>query len=185
MPKPADRERQAQIRRSIRTSLTDLASVGSLISSVAVLISLIYLALQVRQAEKNQQASIRQGRATRAVDIILAAGDPALAAPRLELLAAECMPGVQCPIAMLAHGVERATCATSSLLLHLHSSPRRARDESLSALRLAREHEHIVAYCDFLCALHRLHAHERANLSLRADRAQAFTTKDGMAPQRP
>jgi hypothetical protein len=60
-------------------SLTDLASIGSLISSVAVLISLIYLALQVRQAEKNQQASIRQGRATRAVDIILAAGDPALA----------------------------------------------------------------------------------------------------------
>lgn len=60
-------------------SLSDLASIGSLISSVAVLISLIYLALQVRQAEKNQQASIRQGRATRAVDIILAAGDPALA----------------------------------------------------------------------------------------------------------
>jgi hypothetical protein len=60
-------------------SLTDLAAIGSLISSVAVLISLIYLALQVRQAEKNQQASIRQGRATRAVDIILAAGDPALA----------------------------------------------------------------------------------------------------------
>ena len=49
--------------RSVRMSLTDLASIGSLISSVAVLISLIYLALQVRQAEKNQQASIRQGRA--------------------------------------------------------------------------------------------------------------------------
>ena len=48
-------------------------------ASSTVLISLIYLALQVRQAEKNQQASIRQGRATRAVDIILAAGDPALA----------------------------------------------------------------------------------------------------------
>lgn len=60
-------------------TLTDLASIGSLLSSIAVLISLIYLALQVRQAEKNQQASIRQGRATRAVDIILAAGDPSLA----------------------------------------------------------------------------------------------------------
>jgi hypothetical protein len=57
-------------------SLTDLASIGSLVSSVAVLISLIYLALQVRQAERNQQAAIRQGRATRVVDIILAAGDP-------------------------------------------------------------------------------------------------------------
>jgi hypothetical protein len=60
-------------------SLSDLASIGSLISSIAVLISLIYLALQVRQAEKNQQASIRQGRATRAVDIILATGEPSLA----------------------------------------------------------------------------------------------------------
>jgi hypothetical protein len=60
-------------------SLSDWASIGSLISGVAVLISLIYLALQVRQAERNQQASIRQGRATRVVDIILAAGDPSYA----------------------------------------------------------------------------------------------------------
>ena len=61
-------------------SLADWSSIGSLISSIAVLISLIYLAIQVRQAERNQQASIRQGRATRVVDIILAAGDPSCAA---------------------------------------------------------------------------------------------------------
>lgn len=60
-------------------SLSDWSSIGSLVSGVAVLISLIYLALQVRQAERNQQASIRQGRATRVVDIILAAGDPSCA----------------------------------------------------------------------------------------------------------
>ena len=60
-------------------SLSDWASLGSLVSSIAVLISLIYLALQVRQAERNQQASIRQGRATRVVDIILAAGEPSCA----------------------------------------------------------------------------------------------------------
>jgi hypothetical protein len=60
-------------------NLSDLASIGSLVSGIAVLISLIYLALQVRQAERNQQASIRQGRATRAVDIILAAGEPSYA----------------------------------------------------------------------------------------------------------
>lgn len=59
-------------------SLSDIASIGSLVSGVAVLISLIYLALQVRQAERNQQASIRQGRATRLVDIILATSDPAI-----------------------------------------------------------------------------------------------------------
>src|ERR1700744_1656333 len=61
-------------------SLSDLASIASLVSTFAVLISLIYLALQVRQAERNQQASIRQGRATRSVDIILAAGEPSYAA---------------------------------------------------------------------------------------------------------
>ena len=60
-------------------NLADWASIGSLVSSIAVLISLIYLAIQVRQAERNQQASIRQGRATRVVDIILAAGDPSYA----------------------------------------------------------------------------------------------------------
>jgi len=60
-------------------TLADWASIGNLIGSATVLISLVYLALQVRQAEHNQQASIRQGRATRVVDIILAAGDPAYA----------------------------------------------------------------------------------------------------------
>jgi len=44
-------------------SLADLASIGSFVSGLAVLVSLVYLAIQVRQAEKNQQASIRQNRA--------------------------------------------------------------------------------------------------------------------------
>jgi hypothetical protein len=57
-------------------SLSDLASVGSLVSGVAVLGSLIYLALQVRQTERNQQASIRHSRVTRIVDMQLARLDP-------------------------------------------------------------------------------------------------------------
>ena len=56
-------------------SLSDLASIGSLVSGVAVLGSLIYLAMQVRQTERNQQASIRHSRVTRAVDILLAQAD--------------------------------------------------------------------------------------------------------------
>jgi hypothetical protein len=60
-------------------SLSDLASIGSLVSGAAVLGSLIYLALQVRQADRNQQASIRHGRVTRHVDILLARADPGLA----------------------------------------------------------------------------------------------------------
>jgi hypothetical protein len=50
-------------------SLSDLASLGSFVSGVAVLVSLVYLALQVRQAEKNQQANVRQQRASRTVTL--------------------------------------------------------------------------------------------------------------------
>jgi len=56
-------------------SLSDLAALGSFVSGVAVLVSLVYVALQVRQAEKNQQASIRQTRSGRTIDLILWAAD--------------------------------------------------------------------------------------------------------------
>ena len=53
-------------------SLSMLASLGSFVSGFAVLISLIYLALQVRQTERNQQISIRHSRASRIVELHLA-----------------------------------------------------------------------------------------------------------------
>ena len=59
--------------------LSELASLGSFVSGFAVLISLIYLALQVRQTERNQQISIRHSRATRIVDLHVALADPAVA----------------------------------------------------------------------------------------------------------
>ena len=61
-------------------SLSDLASLGSFVSGFAVLISLIYLALQVRQAEKNQRALVQQARATRFADILLRLAEPDMAA---------------------------------------------------------------------------------------------------------
>jgi len=67
-------------------SLSDLASLGSFVSGLAVLISLVLLFFQlrqlnqqVRQTERNQQASIRHGRITRGVDIQLARADPGAA----------------------------------------------------------------------------------------------------------
>jgi hypothetical protein len=60
-------------------SLSDLASLGSFVSGVAVLISLIYLALQVRQAEKYQRALMQQGRADRIVDVRLRLAEPGIA----------------------------------------------------------------------------------------------------------
>jgi hypothetical protein len=66
-------------------SLSDLASIGSLVSGLAVLASLVLLFFQLRQlnrqvlqAERNQQASIRHSRVTRNVDMLLARLDPGL-----------------------------------------------------------------------------------------------------------
>jgi hypothetical protein len=60
-------------------SLSDLASLGSFVSGVAVLVSLIYLALQVRQAERNQRGLMQQGRAERVADHTLRMAEPGLA----------------------------------------------------------------------------------------------------------
>jgi hypothetical protein len=40
--------------------LSDLAPIASLVSAVAVLISLIYLSLQLRQGQRNQRAAVNQ-----------------------------------------------------------------------------------------------------------------------------
>ncbi|MBI3678055.1 MAG: hypothetical protein HY243_15710 [Proteobacteria bacterium] len=52
-------------------SLTDLASLGSFVSGAAVLVSLVYLSLQIRQSTKHSQALIQQGRAARISDTSL------------------------------------------------------------------------------------------------------------------
>ena len=60
-------------------TLSDVASIGSLVSGLAVLVSLVYLSLQFRQTERNQQASIRQGRINRAVELVTARMEPSVA----------------------------------------------------------------------------------------------------------
>ena len=52
-------------------TLSDLASLGSFVSGIAVLVSLVYLALQIRQNSKHSQALIQQGRAARISDTAL------------------------------------------------------------------------------------------------------------------
>jgi hypothetical protein len=59
--------------------LSNLAALGSFVSGIAVLTSLVYLALQVRQTERNQQISIRHSRVSRTVELHLALADPAIA----------------------------------------------------------------------------------------------------------
>ncbi len=67
-------------------SLSELAEIGSLISGVSIMISVIFLYFQLRQinhqvkqTQKNQQSAIRQGRAARTVGIVLTGTEPSLA----------------------------------------------------------------------------------------------------------
>src|SRR5215472_2540393 len=60
-------------------SLSDLAALGSFVSGIAVAVTLIFLLLQMRQADKNQRATIRMGRATRANDLYAMMASPDIA----------------------------------------------------------------------------------------------------------
>jgi hypothetical protein len=51
-------------------NLSDLAAIGSLVSGIAVLVSLVYLAQQTRQNSKHTRALIQQGRAIQSADIL-------------------------------------------------------------------------------------------------------------------
>jgi len=57
-------------------SLSDVASIGSLVSGLAVLVSLLYLAQQTRQNVKHTRALIFSGSASRAVSLYLAMASP-------------------------------------------------------------------------------------------------------------
>ena len=52
-------------------TLSELVSIGGILSAISLVISLVFLNLQVRQSEKNQRALIQQGRASRTVDIAI------------------------------------------------------------------------------------------------------------------
>src|SRR5262249_32635659 len=84
-------------------SLSDLASLGSFVSGLAVLVSLVFLYSQLRrvteqieQAEKHQRASISTARNSRVVDILLCQTEPSYAeANGLGLLADKNMTDTQ------------------------------------------------------------------------------------------
>lgn len=60
-------------------SLNDLASIGSFVSGIAVVISLIYLSMQIRQNTRHERAAMQQGRAARTVDILLRTAESEMA----------------------------------------------------------------------------------------------------------
>jgi hypothetical protein len=61
-------------------TLSDFASIGSLVSGVAVLVSLVYLSLQVRQSDRNQRTLLQQGLSDRNAQGAARLTEPQLAA---------------------------------------------------------------------------------------------------------
>jgi hypothetical protein len=80
-------------------SLTDVAAFASIVSSAAVALSLFYVALQVRQAEKNQRGLMQQGRADRVGNALLQIAEPSRASVWIK--------GGQDPEALSAEELER------------------------------------------------------------------------------
>src|SRR5215471_4269187 len=70
-------------------SLSDLASLGSFVSGVAILVSLIYVALQLRQSAKHQRALMHQGYAARVTESLHWFAEPANAELRARIIAGE------------------------------------------------------------------------------------------------
>lgn len=60
-------------------SLSDLASIGTFVSGIAVVISLIYLSFQIRQTGKNQRGTMHQMRAALTTDVMLRIAQPGMA----------------------------------------------------------------------------------------------------------
>ena len=52
-------------------SLSDLAAIGSFLSGLAVVITLMFLLIQMRQTEKNQRALLNQGALSRTTDTVM------------------------------------------------------------------------------------------------------------------
>jgi hypothetical protein len=57
-------------------SLSDLASIGSFVSGVAVVVTLALLLIQTRQANRNQKALMQQGRSARTVALLATLSEP-------------------------------------------------------------------------------------------------------------
>ncbi len=70
-------------------TLTDVANISTLASAIAVLVSLIYLSMQVRQTERNQQALLNQSVANRGVETLRWSAEPGMAALRTRVVAGE------------------------------------------------------------------------------------------------
>jgi len=110
-------------------SFSDLASLGSFVNGLAVLVSLVFLYFQLRQvtaqikqAEKNQQASIRHSRISRVFDLHLAVATGETSVGEAQQLGMWGMQDISEPHLQRFLAIARATFLNSEDTYYLHSS---------------------------------------------------------------
>ncbi len=106
-------------------SLTDLATIASLISSVAVLVSLVYLGLQIRQTARNQRSLMDRGRSQQVGEWLQFIAGPDIA-PLV-------MRGHAGDLTLSAEEHQRYLWCIYPLLLHYEDSFYQNRERMLSA----------------------------------------------------
>lgn len=76
-------------------TLSDFTTLASLLSSVAVLISLIFVGVQIRPANRNQRSATQQGRSDRNVKLLSRLTDPKLSELLLRAFRGETLPDAE------------------------------------------------------------------------------------------
>ncbi len=108
-------------------TLDKLVSFASLVSSVAVLVSLVYLALQIRQSARNQRAIMDRGRSEQVGQWLQFIAGPDIAPLMLR--------GHACDPTLTADDHQRYLWCLYPLLLHYEDSFYQYRDRMLSEVQ--------------------------------------------------
>ena len=95
-------------------SLSDLAAIGSFVSGVAVIATLAFLLVQMRQTGKNQKALLQQGRSARVTELILKRTEPELSRALTK--------GLQADLAIADHEVEAINAFFAALFWSIEDS---------------------------------------------------------------
>ena len=95
-------------------SLSDIAAVGSLLSGTAVIATLAFLLLQIRQTDKNQKALLQQGRSARVTELILKRAEPELSKSLTK--------GFRADLAIADHEVEAINAFFAALFWSIEDS---------------------------------------------------------------
>ena len=95
-------------------TLTEIATLADIASSGALAVSLFYLAMQVRQAEKNQRGLTQQGRANRLTSLLMQLSEPQNAGVWLK--------GMHAPQALAGEEMERYLLMCRSALTSMEDS---------------------------------------------------------------